>query len=157
MRKETKDMRAASRLGDTDNCPNLRAYVRWPVVLMLAGVLALLLVLALACAGAGARHVVQPTHMTTELASAKHMHDPPSESEMVALAARDSAGFCRPPDRSVNGCRIDAVLVGAEWTVFAWPNVGSPKTGYACCAPDSARLFIYSRDGRLLRQERGGP
>jgi hypothetical protein len=84
-------------------------------------------------------------------------HNPPVEREILAMAERDSVSFCYPADRTVDGCQLDAMLVGDEWTVFAWPYLGAPGKSYECCAPDSDRLFIYSRKGGLLTQERGGP
>ncbi|GAB3789818.1 hypothetical protein GCM10028797_25770 [Dyella agri] len=89
--------------------------------------------------------------------SVRPMHNPPRERDIVALAEKDSFAFCHPVDQSADGCELDAALIGSEWTVFAWPYLGTPGKSYRCCAPDSARLFIYSRNGTLLRQERGGP
>jgi hypothetical protein len=94
-------------------------------------------------------------HLHSE--SIQPAHNPPVEREILALAERDSSSFCYPADRSTDGCQLDAVLVDDEWTVFATPYLGSPGKGYGCCAADSARLFIYSRKGALLRWERGSP
>jgi hypothetical protein len=89
--------------------------------------------------------------------SNRPMHNPPHEQDIIALAEKDSSSFCHPANQSADGCELDAVLIDNEWTVFAWPYLGSPGKSYGCCAPDSARLFIYSRKGKLLKQEHGNP
>jgi hypothetical protein len=83
------------------------------------------------------------------------MHNPPIERDIIALAEKDSSRFCHPQNGSADGCQLDATLREDHWIVFAWPYVGNPAT--RCCAVDSAHLFIYTRSGTFLREERGGP
>ena len=81
------------------------------------------------------------------------MHYPPIQRDIIALAEKDSAAFCHPKDSSADGCRLNAIFMDDQWIVFAAPYVGNPETG--CCAVDSEHFFIYARDGKFLREERG--
>jgi hypothetical protein len=81
------------------------------------------------------------------------MHHPPIQRDIIALAEKDSAAFCHPKDGSADGCRLNAIFMDDQWVVFTAPYIGNPETG--CCAVDSEHFFIYSRDGKFLREERG--
>ena len=132
--------------------------MNWKVVVVEVGAILLVMGAIHLCVRTSDRRHSEFLERETEALRAKSavpMHRPPNERDILALAEKDSSTFCHPSDESVGGCRLDAVLMDNQWIVFAWPYFG--KADPQCCAPDSAHLFRYSRDGVFLREERGGP
>lgn len=83
------------------------------------------------------------------------MHHPPTENDILALVETDSAAFCHPKDKSADGCQFNAFVMDNQWLVSASPCLVDAIT--CAVAPDSTHFFIYSLNGRFLREERPTP